>query len=99
VFGGAWSKWYLVLGSLEAHQWVLVGALLASSLLNILYLLIIPIRAFFAPRAEGVPDHYAEAPWPMLVAMGMTAGGCVLLFFWPDPLYRVATMLVPGGLS
>ncbi len=99
LFGGAWSKWYLVLGSLEAHQWVLVGALMASSLLNILYLLVIPIRAFFAPAAEGVPNHYAEAPWPMLVAMTLTAAGCVALFFWPDPLYRLAGMLLEGGTS
>jgi multicomponent Na+:H+ antiporter subunit D len=99
LFGGAWSKWYLVLGSLEAHQWVLVAALMASSLLNILYLLIIPIRAFFARPADGVPDHYAEAPWPMLVAMVLTAAGCVVLFFWPDPLFRLAETLVPGGAA
>ncbi|MDT8437628.1 MAG: proton-conducting transporter membrane subunit [Wenzhouxiangellaceae bacterium] len=97
IFGGAWSKWYLMLGSLEIHQWALVAALMASALLNILYLLVIPIRAFFAPAAEGVPDHYAEAPKPMLAAMLITAGSCVLLFFWPDPVYRLAAMLVPGG--
>jgi multicomponent Na+:H+ antiporter subunit D len=98
LFGGAWSKWYLVLGSMEAHQWILVGALMASSLLNILYLLVIPIRAFFARPAEGVPDHYSEAPWPMLTAMLLTSAGCVVLFFWPDPLYRLAGTLVSGGL-
>ena len=78
---------------------MLVAALMASSLLNILYLLIIPIRAFFAPAAEGVPGHYAEAPWPMLVAMVLTAAGCVVLFFWPDPLFRLAETLVPGGAA
>ena len=98
IFGGMWSKWYLVLGSMQAHQWVLVAALMASSLLNILYLLVIPIRAFFAPAAEGVPQHYAEAPWPMLAAMLITATCCVVLFFWPDPLFRIAAMLVPGGV-
>ena len=99
AFGGMWSKWYLVLGSMQAHQWVLVAALMASSLLNILYLLVIPIRAFFAPAAEGVPQHYAEAPWPMLAAMLITATCCVVLFFWPDPLFRIAAMLVPGGVN
>lgn len=96
IFGGMWSKWYLVMGSMQAHQWVLVAALMASSLLNILYLLVIPIRAFFAPAAAGVPDHYSEAPWPMLAAMMITASGCIVLFFWPDPLFRLAEMLVSG---
>ncbi len=98
IFGGMWSKWYLMLGAMQIHQWVLVAALMASSLLNILYLLVIPIRGFFAPAAEGVPDHYAEAPWPMLIAMLITASGCLILFFWPDPLFRLASMLVAGGV-
>ncbi|RFF28393.1 MULTISPECIES: proton-conducting transporter membrane subunit [unclassified Wenzhouxiangella] len=95
LFGGMWSKWYLLLGALETHQLVLVAALLLSSLLNILYLLIIPIRAFFAPAAEGVPtEGIHEAPLPQLIAMTVCAAGCIALFFWPDPLFHLAGMLV-----
>lgn len=95
VFGGMWSKWYLLLGSLEAHQLVLAGALIASSLLNILYLLIIPIRAFFAPAAEGVPtEGIHEAPLPQVLAMLICATATIVLFFWPDPLFELAQMLV-----
>ena len=53
-FGGLWSKWYLALGALEAGQVVMVGVLMVSSLLNVAYLLPIPIRGFFG-RAEDNP--------------------------------------------
>lgn len=96
LFGGMWAKWYLVLASLEAEQLILVAALLVSSLLNILYLLIIPIRAFFAAPAEGVPTSgIHEAPLPQRVAMVICAAGCIALFFYPDPLFHLAGMLVP----
>ncbi|MFC6979656.1 proton-conducting transporter membrane subunit [Microbulbifer taiwanensis] len=54
--GGTWSKWYLMLGTLEAQQWLLMGLLMASSLLSIAYLLPIPLRAFLdgeEPPAGG----------------------------------------------
>jgi multicomponent Na+:H+ antiporter subunit D len=96
VFGGMWSKWYLLLGALETHQLILAGALIASSLLNILYLLIIPIRAFFAAPAEGVPTGgIHEAPLPQVLAMVICSIATIGLFFWPDPLFRLAQMLVP----
>jgi len=96
LFGGMWSKWYLLLGALETHQLILAGALIASSLLNILYLLIIPIRAFFAAPAEGVPtEGIHEAPLPQVLAMVICSSATIGLFFWPDPLFRLAQMLVP----
>ena len=62
--GGAWSKWFLVLGALEAEQRVLVGVLLISSLLNVAYLMPIVARAFFVARPEPPlgEDNVAGAP-------------------------------------
>ena len=54
-FGGLWSKWYLALGALEAGQVVMVGVLMVSSLLNVAYLLPIPIRGFFASAEDNPP--------------------------------------------
>jgi multicomponent Na+:H+ antiporter subunit D len=34
---GFFSKWYLLLGTIEARQWVLTGVILVSSLLNAVY--------------------------------------------------------------
>lgn len=98
LVAGMWSKWYLLLGSLEAEQWVLVLALLASSLLNIVYLLAIPARAFFLPPDGDTPtDRIREAPWPMVAAMLVTSGLCIFFFFRPDLVYDLAAMLIEGG--
>ena len=87
-FGGTWSKWWLVQGTLDAGTWMLTGVLLLSSLLNIAYLVIIPIRGFLI--APAVPSAgLREAPVPSLLAIGVTAVGCIVLFLWPDPLFRL----------
>ncbi|MCH7826314.1 MAG: monovalent cation/H+ antiporter subunit D family protein, partial [Acidobacteria bacterium] len=109
--GGAWSKWFLALGALEAEQRVLVGVLLISSLLNVAYLMPIVARAFFVPPpaatdtsiSDGVGNVAAaanesavikEAPMFCLLALGTTALGCLLLFFYADELYRLLTPIV-----
>ncbi len=45
--GGTWSKWFLLLGTIETEQWLLMVILMLSSLLNIAYLLPISFHAFF----------------------------------------------------
>src|SRR5690625_7833044 len=45
IFAGMWAKWYLIAGSLEGGHWAFVNVLLASSLLNLMYLLAITARS------------------------------------------------------
>jgi len=92
-FGGVWSKWYLALATIESGLWVLLGVLLVSSLLNIAYLLVIPIRAFFSQPADG-PTTIAEAPLPCLIALCFTSAACVWLFFYPDFFYELASRII-----
>jgi multicomponent Na+:H+ antiporter subunit D len=85
--GGTWSKWMLVQATLDAETWILMGLLLLSSVLNLLYLVVIPVRAFFAPpSARSDVGGMREAPLTCLLAMAVTTSGCVLLFFAPGPL-------------
>ena len=92
-FGGTWSKWVLVQGTLDSGAWMLTAVLLISSLLNVMYLLVIPVRGFFLAPAEDA-GGVREAPLPSLIAIAVTTIGCVLLFFWADPLYRLAGAIV-----
>ncbi|WP_068546983.1 monovalent cation/H+ antiporter subunit D family protein [Thalassotalea crassostreae] len=56
--GGTWSKWYLMMGTIETEQFVLMVILMLSSLLNIAYLLPIPFHAFFPDlKAFKVSDN------------------------------------------
>lgn len=104
---GTWSKWYLTLGALDADKLIIVAVLMISSLLNIAYLLPIPIKAFFSPKpsscsnsaaSEPIPWHWSEvreAPLPMMIAIGVTSFCCLALFFYPQPLIDLIN-LIPG---
>ena len=94
--GGAWSKWFLVLGTLETQQITLLIILLLSSLLNIVYLLSIPLQAFIGqPKGKAITG-IKEAPLPCLIAIVITSLGCIALFLFPEPLYRLATLIISG---
>lgn len=90
--GGTWSKWYLITGSLDAGHMALVVILMLSSLLNIAYLLPIPLRAFFPGEAHRSESQAGirEAPLPSLIAIGITSLMCLLLFLFPQRLYDLA---------
>ncbi|HSG07581.1 MAG TPA: proton-conducting transporter membrane subunit [Longimicrobiales bacterium] len=94
--GGSWSKWFLGLGTLEAGELGLLAVLMVSSLLSLVYLLEVPVRAFFSPPPDDTTfsEGIHEAPWPMLVAMIVTASATVALFFYPDVFYDLMTMVV-----
>ena len=97
LLGGMWSKWYLALGTIEAEQYALLAVLMLSSLLSVAYLLPIPVRAF-ARRSLGGKRWSAaevrEAPWPCVLAIALTAAGCLALFWSAE---RWLALLAPLG--
>lgn len=95
--GGFLSKWYLVLGSLEAHQIAFLIVLLTSSLLNAAYFMPIVYKAFFCtPQESMFEDKVQEAPLFCLMPLMITAVVSVVFFFYPQPFFRLATMMVKG---
>jgi multicomponent Na+:H+ antiporter subunit D len=101
--GGVWSKWYLLMGTLETEQFIIMSVLMISSLLNAVYLLPIPFYAFFPTQ----PPHNAyeagtslrkeqikEAPTASLIAIGVATLGCLILFIYPQPLYELAVSVL-----
>lgn len=95
-FGGAWSKWYLVLGSLEGGHYLAVVVIILSSLLNIAYLLPIVVNAFFIPE-ENIKSsiEFKEAPLNCLIPLLLTAFGCIILFIYSDPILELTLKI--GG--
>ena len=76
------SKWFIVIGALQAEHWLALGVIAASTLLNAGYFVPIVYRAFLAPASDG-PAH-GEAPWTMVTALLATACLTVAMFFFAD---------------
>jgi multicomponent Na+:H+ antiporter subunit D len=99
--GGFISKWHLVLGTVEAGQFLMLGILLVSSLLNAAYFLPIVYRAFFCSPSESMFEGpMAEAPTWCLVPPLLTALISIALFFYPQPFLRLARLgvqAITGG--
>ena len=92
--GGFWSKWFIALGTLDAQQLLMLGVLLAGSMLNVAYLLPIPMRAFFGRETADPAGVTRPAPPACVAALLLTATACVVLFFFPGPVYRLLQLLV-----
>jgi multicomponent Na+:H+ antiporter subunit D len=105
---GFLSKWFILQGGMQSGQWVAVGVVVASTLLNAAYFLPIVHRAFFvpAPHSPGRDGSHAtssahhagrghgEAPVAMVAALTTTAALTVLLFLFPEiPLALARQML------
>jgi multicomponent Na+:H+ antiporter subunit D len=95
--GGFVSKWYILLGTLQAQQPVMAAVLIISTLLSAAYLLPVIYTAFFqAPETSGMPTH-GEAPLPILLALVASVALTFLMFFFSEPVVRAAASIV-GGL-
>lgn len=84
--GGSWPKFFLMLGAADAGQIAMIAVLMISSLLNIVYLLPVSLRAFYAkPPEEGAGGaglgRIREAPLFCLLPLIFTALGSIVLFF------------------
>jgi multicomponent Na+:H+ antiporter subunit D len=78
------SKWYVLLGALDAENLAAIAIIIASTLLNAAYFLPIIYAAFF--RAEAGIEHagHGEAPAAMVVGVTASAALTILLFLFPD---------------
>jgi multicomponent Na+:H+ antiporter subunit D len=96
-FGGAWSKWYLFLGALDAEQTAMAVVLVISSLLNIAYLLPIPVNALFRspPQKDGKGSDAGikEAPLACLIPLCITALAGLLFFLFPGLGFELAQLI------
>ncbi|MGB8434773.1 MAG: monovalent cation/H+ antiporter subunit D family protein [Burkholderiales bacterium] len=88
------SKWFILSGAVTTGQWVAVGVIVASTLLNAGYFLPIVWRAFFRTAPEGTA--HGEAPLPMVAALVVTAGLTIGMFFYADVPLALARQVAGG---
>lgn len=95
-FGGMWSKWYLLSGTLgfessDFMYWTVLSALAISTLLNTYYLLSIPMRAFFIRHPSYT--EIQEAPKACLIGMAIPTLVTLYLFIDPAIFYQLSLSL------
>lgn len=95
--GGFISKWYMLLGALEAEHVFALMVLTISTLLNAAYFVPIVYAAFFRQPVHH-PGHAhedpGEAPLPIVAALLVSATGTVVLFLFPAFPVDLATRMI-----
>ena len=105
--GGFFSKLYLILGAVDAGNWVFVVVIVLSSVLALAYLMNVVRYMYFPQKAVAAPPvHQArrvvrsDAPWSMLAPMLVTALGVVLLgLFNGEIVTRFIDPMIPVGFA
>ena len=96
---GFFSKWYLILGGIEAGQWLYVVALLFSSLVNaVLFFRIIEIGYFYGEGEHHGHEKIAEAPLSMQVPLLISAAALIIIGFGSGTLVEtIIKLAIPAG--
>ncbi len=109
-FGGFFSKLYLILGAIDAQQWVFVGVILLSSVLALVYFANVIRHLYFPPddadaepaaarEAEPAAMRSGDPPLAMLAPMLTLAVGIVLLgLFNGEIVSRLIEPVVAGSI-
>jgi multicomponent Na+:H+ antiporter subunit D len=89
------SKWYLALGAVDRHSFVLLAVLLVSSLLAAAYLGQILYKAYFESEKEPLLyGEVREVPW-IVVPLTITAAASLLLGVFPGLVLGLARRISP----
>jgi multicomponent Na+:H+ antiporter subunit D len=105
--GGFFSKWYLLLGGIKAHQWGFVAALLLCTLINVALFFRIFDKGLYVHTQKNGPDdkrspdkpHTGEAPLTMLLPALVLALAILLIGIFNQVIVnKVIRFAVPLGL-
>ncbi|MBH88814.1 MAG: cation:proton antiporter [Magnetovibrio sp.] len=88
------SKWYILHGAFDNEHVLAVVVVVLSTILNAGYLLPIIYAAFFKKGINTSNDQLGEAPMAIIIALSITAGATVLLFFFPRLFLELTQKLI-----
>jgi len=88
------SKWYLLVGSMEAHQVGILLILILSTVLNVGYFAPVTYKAFFGKRPAGETEAgIKEAPLSMLIPLLMAVTVSVIIGIYPNFMMQFVRMV------
>jgi multicomponent Na+:H+ antiporter subunit D len=92
------SKWYIIAGAFQNDNYFVLGVLVLSTGLNAAYFLPIVFRAFIKPEDVKPPKDHGEAPWPMVLALSITATLTLLFFIFNGPVVQFEYGILQEGV-
>lgn len=92
--GGFVSKWYILAGAFEADNYAAIFTIIASTVLNAAYFLPIVYAAWLLPETTAPKKDHGEAPWPAVLALGITAALTLLFFLFNQPVIDLEMQIV-----
>jgi len=88
------TKWYLVVGSIQAGSVAILTVILVNAVLDMGYLVPVIYRAFFvAPDNPEEMEKINEAPRTIVVPIMITCAGVIILGVYPNLFLKLASMV------
>ena len=89
------TKWYLLVGAMDAGSIGIILVLLASTLLNAAYFAPVVYTAFFGKAPPGAPHAHREASLAMVIPLSITAAISIVIGLYPQFFMQFAKALLP----
>lgn len=94
--GGFITKWYLLLGALDAGSLGILLVLITSTILNAAYFAPVVYKAFFGkPSDADVKHRFREAHPAMVIPLGITAAISLIIGLYPNFFMSFAHAVLP----
>ena len=86
--GGFFGKWYIILGALEAGNYVSVAAVLLSTLLTLAYFVKL-FEALFRQPATQLNVQSGDIPFSFKLTLGITSATIIILGLFSAPIVQL----------
>ena len=86
--GGFFGKWNIILGALEADNYVSVAAVLISTLLTLAYFVKL-FEAIFRPTPTRLDVPFVEFPLSFKMTLGVTSAAIMLLGLFSSTIVQL----------
>ena len=86
--GGFFGKWNIILGALEADNYVSVAAVVLSTLLTLAYFVKL-FEGIFRQTSTGLDLQFGEFPLSFKMTLGVTSAAIMLLGLFSSPIVQL----------
>ena len=86
--GGFFGKWNIILGALEASNYVSVAAVLLTTLLTLAYFVKL-FEGIFRQTSTGLDLQFGEFPLSFKMTLGVTSAAIMLLGLFSSPIVQL----------